>query len=97
MPTIMTEIPYETLAHDLEGVLQAVTDERKTIVVTQASGARFVIKPLQVGKRRRKAKTTADLDVFRSAAGGWSDVDIDDFLDTVKLHRNTITRTPPEL
>lgn len=97
MSTTITEIPYETLAHDLESVLHAVTDECKTIVVTQASGERFVIKPLHMRKSRRKAKTEADLEAFRSSAGGWGDVDIEDFLDTVSLHRNTITRTPPDL
>lgn len=97
MATTITEIPFETLAHDLEGVLHVVTDERKTIVVTQASGERFVIKPLRAGKRSRKTKTKADLEAFRAAAGGWGDVDIEDFLHKVSLHRNTITRIPPEL
>lgn len=35
------------------------------------------------GKHRGRPKTNADYDAFRSAAGGWSDVDTDELLEAI--------------
>ena len=50
------------------------------------------------GKRRRKReRTQAEYEAFRSAAGGWSDVDIDKFIEQIYADRRRGDRPPVKL
>jgi hypothetical protein len=56
-----------------------------------------VLSPLRApGPRRRRAKTEADLAAFRAAAGAWSDLDLDRFLEHIDASRR-VDRPPAEL
>jgi hypothetical protein len=48
-------------------------------------------------KRKRKGKTAKDLELFRSAAGGWKDVDTDKLLADIYADRAHSNRPPVEL
>jgi hypothetical protein len=50
-------------------------------------------------KRRRseRSPTLADYEAFRSAAGGWSDVDVDTFLAENEASRRMSGRPPAQL
>ena len=47
--------------------------------------------------RPKPAKTKADLEAFRSAAGGWKDVDTDRLLADIYADRRVSDRAPVEL
>ena len=47
--------------------------------------------------RPRRAKTTADYEAFRSAAGSWRDVDTDKLVSEIYESRRRSTRPPVEL
>jgi hypothetical protein len=48
-------------------------------------------------KRRRKGKSAKDLELCRSAAGGWKDVDTDKLLADIYADRARSNRPPVEL
>lgn len=48
-------------------------------------------------RRRRWAKTRADYEAFRSAAGGWKDVDTDKLIEDIYADRRISDRPPIEL
>lgn len=48
-------------------------------------------------KRKRKGKTEKDLEIFRSAAGRWKDVDADKLLADISADRARSNRPPVEL
>lgn len=59
-----------------------------------------IITPLRpVGRATKyKAKTTADYEAFRAAAGSWKDVDTDTLLENIyEDRRRTNTRPPAKL
>jgi hypothetical protein len=49
------------------------------------------------GKSRGRPKTPADYDAFRSAAGGWSDVDTDTLIEAIYADRQRGDRRPVKL
>lgn len=55
--------------------------------------------PLPQPKKRRRGRTLseADLEAFRSAAGGWSDIDTDKLIENIYESRRISTRPPVEL
>jgi len=55
-----------------------------------------VLSPLPAfATRRRRANTEADLAAFRAAAGAWSDLDLDRFLEAIDSSRR-LDRPPAE-
>ena len=48
-------------------------------------------------KRKRKGKTEKDLEAFRSAAGGWKDVDTNKLIADIYESRRHSSRPPVEL
>jgi hypothetical protein len=48
-------------------------------------------------KRRFKKPTEADIKAFRSAAGGWADIDTDRLVENIYESRRISTRPPVEL
>jgi antitoxin (DNA-binding transcriptional repressor) of toxin-antitoxin stability system len=48
-------------------------------------------------KRRSKKPTEADIEAFRSAAGGWADIDTDKLIENIYESRRISIRPPVEL
>jgi hypothetical protein len=71
--------------------------EDVTVVVEKENGERAVVKALRSTRRRRREKTEADYEAFRSAAGGWKDVDTDKLIEDVYADRRISDRPPVEL
>ena len=93
-------ISFEELAGNIAAVFNQVREERKTVVVEYANGEQVVIKPVRAAKKKVRAvrkKTKADYEAFYSAAGGWSDVDIESFIQQVRESRTITTRPGVEL
>jgi hypothetical protein len=53
--------------------------------------------PLKRTRRKGKAKTEADYEAFRSAAGSWSDIDTDKLIEDIYESRRISSRPPVEL
>src|SRR6266496_487105 len=58
-----------------------------------------VVMPISgITKRRRsRAKTETDLEAFKSAAGGWKDIDTDKLVEEIYEDRRLSVRPPLEL
>ena len=58
-----------------------------------------ILIPLRTTPRRRRmaAKTKTDYEAFRSAAGGWKDVDTDKLNENIYADRRISNRPPVEL
>ena len=64
--------------------------ENKTVaVITPVTGARKA--------KKQKAKTKADYEAFKSAAGGWKDLDVEKFKADIYASRKISTRKPIKL
>lgn len=48
-------------------------------------------------KRRMKKPTPEDIEAFRSAAGGWADIDTDKLIENIYESRRISTRPPVKL
>lgn len=57
-------------------------------MVVEKAGKLAVLKPLRSPKRKARAKTKADYEAFRSAAGGWADGDTDKLIKDIYADRN---------
>ncbi len=55
------------------------------------------IKKTTHGGRRTVAKTKADYEAFRAAAGGWKDVDTDKLIEDIYADRRISNRPPVQL
>jgi hypothetical protein len=53
--------------------------------------------PQPKARRRGRRKTQADYEAFRSAAGGWADVDTDKLIEDIYAMRRRSNRPPVEL
>jgi hypothetical protein len=91
-----TTIPLEEFYSNPAGILERVIREHEAVIVETAHGEQAVIKPVSRKSARRKI-TEADMEAFRSSAGGWADVEIDKFLADNDESRSISTRTPVEL
>ena len=70
-----------------------LTRDHEALAILMPAGA-----PVKRGRRRLpKGKTKADYEAFRSAAGGWKDVDTDKLLEDIYRDRDITTRPPIEL
>lgn len=58
-----------------------------------------ILTPLPRPKRRRRDRTLSqeDYEAFRSAAGGWKDIDTDKLIENIYESRRISTRPPVEL
>jgi PHD/YefM family antitoxin component YafN of YafNO toxin-antitoxin module len=96
--TTTTPIPVEEFSSNLEEVLDRVFHEHEEVLIENSNGELAVLKPAP--KKRRKSKreiTEEDRQAFLSSAGGWSDVDIDEFIQDIYESRRMSSRPPVEL
>lgn len=56
-----------------------------------------ILTPPKPRRKPTRARTSKDLDAFRSAAGGWKDVDTDRLLADIHADRRVSDRPPVEL
>ena len=97
-------VPFEVFSNDLNGFFERVIRDHETIVVEKEAREGIVdgvvMKPVRLVAGRkggRRKRTAADYEAFLSAFGGWSDVDVDDFLKRIYESRNMPSRPPVDL
>ena len=92
-------IPIDiTNAPELRRLAEEVAKTRTPRVLRRDDEDIAVLSPAPARKRRsRRARTAADLEAFRSSAGGWKGiVDVDKFLNDIDESRR-LSRPPVEL
>jgi len=69
------------------------------VIVEGPDGEVAVLKPVRIRKSRRRGRkvTAADHEAFLSAFGGWSDVDVDTFIENVYESRRKSSQPPVQL
>ena len=83
---------------DLLRIAEEVERTGKPRVLRRADEDLALVVPVpQASPRTRRQKTQEDYEAFRSAAGGWRDVDTDRLLKDVYESRTTEQRPPVEL
>jgi hypothetical protein len=81
---------------DVLRLAEAVHESNSPRILRRDDTEIAILMPLPSGKRRRgkRAKTAADCEAFRAAAGSWKDVDIEAFKDYIR-DRHDASRRPP--
>jgi len=90
-------IPFEEFSNRLEDFFERVVREQEPVVIENGEGERAVLMPVKKARRRKRERTKEDYEAFLSAAGSWSDVDIDEFLRKVYESRSIPPRPRVEL
>jgi len=95
----LRHIRYEELENDLATILDRIAREDESVVVDKDGNALVVVTPARRAKpaRRRGERTRADYSAFRSAAGGWKDVDTDRLVEDIYTDRRLSDRPPIDL
>lgn len=96
MAEALKRITFDEFSDNLTLIFERVIHEHTAVLVESKSGELVEVKPIARAKPRRRAFTKDDDEAFLSAAGGWSDVDIDAFLEGVYASRRS-SRPPVEL
>ena len=96
MPHAVVRVPIQELASDLEHIFDRVAQGESVIVIDRAGEDVAIVKPMRA-RRRGRRKTAADRAAFRSAAGGWADVDTDALVETLYESRSQSSRPPVNL
>lgn len=98
----MAEHPRPLDISDIPDVLRLAEEVRRAgeprVLRRDGEDLALVI-PLPQAKPRRRSrtKTDADYEAFRSAAGGWADVDTDRLINDIYEDRRRSSRPPVEL
>jgi len=87
---------------DMRHLAELADEVRKTKrprTVGISRGVVAVLKPATRGVVRlaRREPTAEDINAFEAAAGGWADVDTDQFVKDIYANRRIFTRPPVEL
>lgn len=84
---------------ELLRIAEEVRNTREPRLLRRDSEDLAVVMPVKraLGSRTRKVKTKADYEAFRSAAGGWKDVDTDRLIADIYADRRISNRPPVEL
>lgn len=83
---------------DLLRLAEEVKHSQKSRVLRAGGEDLAVLMPLPApSKRRRKIRTEADYEAFRSATGTWADVDTDALIETIYAMRRRSNRPSIEL
>ena len=95
----LVRVPYEDFAANPDRLFERVVHKRQTIVVEKADGSRAVLKPAPSRRpaRQRRATAGVDYESFRSAAGGWKDIDTDRLIADIYANRRISDRPPVQL
>jgi hypothetical protein len=81
---------------ELLGIAEEVRHAGEPRVLRKDGEDLAMVVPLSSGKRSRfKKPTAADLEIFRSAAGGWADLDTDKLIEDIYRARQEGTRPNP--
>lgn len=97
MAETATHISYEEFANNLSEFFDRVARQNETIVIEKDGNESVVLKPAPAEARPKRERTEADHEAFLSSAGGWSDFDVDTFLEYIYERRNSPSRPPVEL
>jgi hypothetical protein len=89
-------ISFAEFSENLAPILEWVIHEHEPVLVESETGELVEVKPVTPAKSHRRTVTQEDDEAFLSAAGGWSDVDIDTFLKDIYESRLS-SRPPAEL
>lgn len=90
-------IPYDEFSSNLAHVVEWVIRKKRAVMVETKAGDRVVVRPVELPTPWSRAKTGADFEAFRSAAGSWSDVDTEHLLKELYESRAASSRPPVEL
>lgn len=90
------QISLAELAEHATEVFERVVSEGESIIVENEAGERVIISPAERVPGRH-TPSEADYEAFRSAAGGWADVDTDRLKELLYESRKLSTRPPVEL
>jgi PHD/YefM family antitoxin component YafN of YafNO toxin-antitoxin module len=88
-------IPYEEFFRNLASIFEQVIQEHETVVVETKEGEAVVLRVAEVGLL--EGKSEEDYEAFLSSAGGWADVDVDQFLKDNYESRRMNTRPTVEI
>jgi hypothetical protein len=88
-------IPYDEFFRDLASIFEQVIREHETVVVETKEGEAVVLRSARVGLP--EGRSEKDYKAFLSSAGGWADVDVDQFLKDNYESRRMNTRPAVEL
>jgi hypothetical protein len=81
----------------LREIVEDVNRTRTPRMIRSGDEDVAMVVPLRPRKRRRRQPTEDDHAAFLSSAGGWSDVDIDEFKAIIEEGRRVSIRPPVEL
>ena len=91
-PIDITTIPeLKRIAEEVEATKtpRELRRENKTVAV--------IMPARRVPARKKREKTKADYEAFKSAAGGWKDIDTDKLIANIYASRRRSNRPPVEL
>ena len=89
-------ISFEEFSENLDDVFRMVIHDDESVYVESQSGELVEVKVVRTAEPRPREFTDEDDQAFLSAAGGWSDVNIDEFLQDIYESRRS-SRPPVEL
>ncbi|MBI3942654.1 MAG: hypothetical protein HY326_06525 [Chloroflexi bacterium] len=88
----LTHVPFDEFVTNLLDLFDRVVHEHETVIVEREDGTRAILKSVRARKLRRRQKTEADYEAFRSSAGGWKDVDTDKLIEDIYANRRLADR-----
>jgi hypothetical protein len=91
----LRRVPFDEFARDIARFFKLVIHEHEPVVVENETGERVVIRPLPPTTPKR-TMTEEDYRAFRSAFGGWADVDTDSLKQAIYESRK-LSRPPVDL
>ncbi|MCC6454395.1 MAG: hypothetical protein IT328_05590 [Caldilineaceae bacterium] len=91
----LKRITFDEFASNLALFFKQVIDDHETVVVENDEGERIVVQPLPTPTSER-ILTEDDYLAFRSAFGGWADVDTDSLKKAIYESRK-LSRPPVNL
>ena len=86
-------ISYREFYDNLAALFSQVVHEHEAIVVENEDGEAVIVRPAEDSERHPISK--ADYEAFLASAGGWKDVDVDQFLKDNEESRRMSTRPEP--
>jgi hypothetical protein len=97
MGKAVTRIPFDEFSNNVEDVFDRILRDNEIVEVERHAGEIIVLQPAQVKAKLSKGKTAADHEAFLSSFGGWSDVDVDTFLNNIYESRRMLPKPAVEL
>jgi len=86
-------IPFEEFADNLASIIDKVVLDEQPVFVESQSGTLIEVKVAIPKSLPQRGFSKEEDEAFLSAAGSWSDVDIDEFLQ--EIHESRSSSRPP--